>query len=721
MRSIIGKIVGAMLLAALALGFQATLLSSSPFGASTSAKADVPLDGLTPTIVLGSYSGNTGFVAQVTNFDPAYTWSLATSQGNVFGRLPSRAGVAFSIAVTNLPLDQSATLTVTTSRSGYADASASIVGYSKKTGLTPTFSSVVPSYGSYTVQITNYTSDFTWFAASTNGSASMSNTGLITVSSLGDHLIDSLTVTTSGADYASVVTTVSATVLPANTALTPSLGGPTSTETSISIPILNFDPDFTWAASTAGAGTVNISSDGVVTITDLYGGQSITLSVTSSRTGYRDGSAQVQLLSLYSARNPELWFLSRDESGFIITIYDFTNAYEWSVTSDAGSATIDSAGLVHVTGLLPGQSATITVTTTRTNGAPGSGTTTDSAATATYTPIMGTPVRLANGFAVQVTNFAPGFTWALTTEGSIGTAEISETGLITVSGLQANESTTVYASPSQFGYDTNGADVTATALATGLTPFSGSVVRVEHGFTSQLTNYDGAFGWSASTSVGSATIANTGLITVSGLTSNATATVTVTTTREGYVTETLSIQGQALESVDPDPAPGVDAENQVLANLSAKALAEYKAAMEALKQQRQEAELAKAAAKASADNLAVRSLLSATPATLVRELRKLTADQVALIPVSTFKKLSDAALRALRSNQAAGITQAQLRSLSPAKLSKLSPAVIGELKPAVLGSLSIAKLKALTRAQAKSIWLAQLIELDADQRKALRR
>jgi hypothetical protein len=56
-----------------------------------------------------------------------------------------------------------------------------------------------------------------------------------------------------------------------------------------------------------------------------------------------------------------------------VQISDYDSAFTYAVTSSAGQASINSTGLVTVTGLLPDQSVTVSVTTTRTGYASGSG------------------------------------------------------------------------------------------------------------------------------------------------------------------------------------------------------------------------------------------------------------------------------------------------------------------------------------------------------------
>jgi hypothetical protein len=58
---------------------------------------------------------------------------------------------------------------------------------------------------------------------------------------------------------------------------------------------------------------------------------------------------------------------------FTVQITDFDSGFTYSVSSNAGQASINATGLVTVTGLSPDQSVTVTVTTTRTGYASGSG------------------------------------------------------------------------------------------------------------------------------------------------------------------------------------------------------------------------------------------------------------------------------------------------------------------------------------------------------------
>ena len=89
--------------------------------------------------------------------------------------------------------------------------------------------------------------------------------------------------------------------------------------------------------------------------------------------------------------------------------------------------------------------------------------------------------------------------------------------------------------------------------SSALNPTFSSVTSTAGGFTFQITNYSSAYTWStyieATSQPGAgATISSSGLVTVSGMTSGASATITVRTSRTGYESGTNLIAGTALNS-----------------------------------------------------------------------------------------------------------------------------------------------------------------------------
>lgn len=77
----------------------------------------------------------------------------------------------------------------------------------------------------------------------------------------------------------------------------------------------------------------------------------------------------------------------------------------------------------------------------------------------------------------------------------------------------------------------------------GLTPLLSATTPVGTGFTFQISNFDAAYSWSASATVGSVSVSGS-TVTVSGLPALATSTVTVTSARTGYAIGSSSVTGQ---------------------------------------------------------------------------------------------------------------------------------------------------------------------------------
>ena len=64
------------------------------------------------------------------------------------------------------------------------------------------------------------------------------------------------------------------------------------------MPITNYDAAYTWAGSATASGTVVVSGSGLVTVTGVFPGTSATATITTTRTGYTGGTANVTATSL---------------------------------------------------------------------------------------------------------------------------------------------------------------------------------------------------------------------------------------------------------------------------------------------------------------------------------------------------------------------------------------------------------------------------------------
>jgi hypothetical protein len=104
-----------------------TILNRYTYGPFTTftTPATTTLPGITPSFgerVADTYSG--GFKYQITNYDPSYTWAVTATSGSAS---ISSSGL---LSVVSVPAKQSATLTVTTRKTGYNSGSASITSVS---------------------------------------------------------------------------------------------------------------------------------------------------------------------------------------------------------------------------------------------------------------------------------------------------------------------------------------------------------------------------------------------------------------------------------------------------------------------------------------------------------------------------------------------------------------------------------------------------------------
>jgi hypothetical protein len=356
---------------------------------------------------------------------------------------------------------------------------------------------------------------------------------LVTVSGVAANTSSTATVTTTRTNYDGGSAQVTAVSLAA--ASTPIFGTPTSTATGFTVQISNYDATFTYGGTATAGGTVSISGTGLVTVSGVAANTSSTATITTTRTGYVDGSAQVTATSLNAANTPTFGTPTRTADGFTVQIsnYDANFAYGGTATA-GGTVSISGTGLVTVSGVAANTSSTATITTTRAGYANGFAQVTATSLNAANTPTFGTPTRTAVGFTVQISNYDANFTYGGTATAG-GTVSISGTGLVTVSGVVANTSSTATITTTRTGYVNGSAQVTATSLNEANTPAFGAPTPTATGFTVQISNFDNNFTYAGTATAGSVAISGAGLVTVSGVAPNTTSTATVTTTRTGYV------------------------------------------------------------------------------------------------------------------------------------------------------------------------------------------
>ena len=212
---------------------------------------------------------------------------------------------------------------------------------------------------------------------------------------------------------------------------------------------------------------------------------------------------------------------------------------------------------ITVSNLLPSESATVTVTATRTGFTDATATKTVGAtAGGAQITTFGNVVSTTDGFTVQMTNYNALYSYAISTSTGIvtqGTPSGSNM-LLTVSGLSTGQSATITVLATRTGYTDGSASVIGNAtLGSGLTPTLDTPSGTSTGFTFNVTNYDPTYSYTATTSRGSVVFGTpTGSnlpFTVSGLTRGVSATVTVTTTKSGSASAVGTLTGTATSLI----------------------------------------------------------------------------------------------------------------------------------------------------------------------------
>ena len=213
--------------------------------------------------------------------------------------------------------------------------------------------------------------------------------------------------------------------------------------------VSNYDAAFQWSAVAAGGSAV-IDSNGLVTVTGIDNSTSATVTVSTTRSGFAEGSAQITESALAAALTPAFAAPIPTSDGFTVQVSNYDAAFQWSAVAAGGSAVIDSNGLVTVTGIDNSTSATVTVSTTRSGFAEGSAQITESALAAALTPAFAAPIPTSDGFTVQVSNYDAAFQWSVVA--AEGSAVIDSNGLVTVTDIDNSTSATVTVSTTRSGF-----------------------------------------------------------------------------------------------------------------------------------------------------------------------------------------------------------------------------------------------------------------------------
>ena len=233
-----------------------------------------------------------------------------------------------------------------------------------------------------------------------------------------------------------------------------------------------------------------------------------------------------------------------------LRINSSTGVISGTPTATASSATYTVTATNNTTDT---STATLTIVVTAAATAPGAPTIGTATATGSTTATVTYTAPASNGGATVTTYTATSSPGSIT-----GSVSQATSGTISITGLTAGTAYTftVVATNSVGNSSPSAASnsiTTTSGTTTGLVPTFSSVTTANTGFTVTVTNYNASYTWAVIvTSPATVIISSAGLITVTGLTGQGTqASVTVTTTRTGYTTQSASVTG----STTPPPPP----------------------------------------------------------------------------------------------------------------------------------------------------------------------
>jgi uncharacterized repeat protein (TIGR02543 family) len=342
-------------------------------------------------------------------------------------------------------------------------------------GRTPTFGAITRTATGYTVPITNFSTLFTWRVSTNLGGAAIGSDGVVTVTGLPSATTATLTVNTSRAKYEDGIAATTGTSLSA--ALIPTFGTATPTADGFTVPITNYSADYAWSVE-AAAGAATITAD-VLTVTGQSGENQPGATVITNRANYASGRAQVVASALAVGLTPTFGPSISRVDGFTIQITNYSPEVIWNVQTSSGAAVISSTGLISVTGLNPGASATVNVTTSKVGALTVIAQTTGkSLIGAALIPRFGLSVSSTNGFTAQILNYDSNYSWS----GTAGTGEsvsISNTGLVAVSGVTTGRMTTATISAARNGYGTGSQTISGTAVAPAVDAVGGQDIQLQ--------------------------------------------------------------------------------------------------------------------------------------------------------------------------------------------------------------------------------------------------
>jgi uncharacterized repeat protein (TIGR02543 family) len=112
-----------------------------------------------------------GFTFNVTNYNANYAWSGQITAGSGTITIGTPNGLILPVVVSGMGSGATSSIRISTTRSTYDTGTATTAGTALNAALTPTFGTASLTTNGYTVSITNYDSNYTWFVQTSSGTA----------------------------------------------------------------------------------------------------------------------------------------------------------------------------------------------------------------------------------------------------------------------------------------------------------------------------------------------------------------------------------------------------------------------------------------------------------------------------------------------------------------------------------------------------------------------
>jgi uncharacterized repeat protein (TIGR02543 family) len=178
--------------------------------------------------------------------------------------------------------------------------------------------------------------------------------------------------------FGASVYSVSALGTPLGTQVNPTFGPSTSTAVGFTVNVINYDPTYTYSVPqvTAGSGTVTVGVAAgnilPITVSGMSPGSVATISIDNQKSNFSSGNGVASGSALNAAKVAIIGNIVTLTGGFTATVTNYDSAYQWSVISSVGTATINTQGGITVSGVTPSTAVELTVNATRATYAPGS-------------------------------------------------------------------------------------------------------------------------------------------------------------------------------------------------------------------------------------------------------------------------------------------------------------------------------------------------------------